>query len=131
MKTVEHFMPVFFRELRRDGQIDRAMSARGSRCRIVPTWQARCCSSVWRAVESGTCRASRESQTRNSTSGPAYSPPLPRGRSACRSSVPACSIAILAQPESSRVAGPNGTISRLPPTRGKICRRWRSTSGQL
>jgi hypothetical protein len=38
MTTVEEFMPAFFRELRRDGQIDRAMAAARSAVQDRPDW---------------------------------------------------------------------------------------------
>ncbi|MCB9156120.1 MAG: SIR2 family protein [Caldilineaceae bacterium] len=38
METVRQFMPVFFTELRRDGQIDRALAAARSRVRERPDW---------------------------------------------------------------------------------------------
>ena len=38
MATVRQFMPLFFAELRRDGQIDRAMAAARGRVRDRPDW---------------------------------------------------------------------------------------------
>jgi hypothetical protein len=40
MRTVERFMPVFFRELARDGQIDRAVAAARGAVRGEPDWWA-------------------------------------------------------------------------------------------
>jgi hypothetical protein len=38
MQTVEHMMPVFFRELQRDGQVDRALAAARGDLRGDPSW---------------------------------------------------------------------------------------------
>jgi CHAT domain/SIR2-like domain len=40
MRTVAGFMPVFFKELRRDGRIDRAMAAARGAVRLRPDWWA-------------------------------------------------------------------------------------------
>ena len=59
METVARFMPVFFQELQRDGQIDRAMAVARGAMRDRPDWWMPSCSCASRAGDSGTRPALR------------------------------------------------------------------------
>ena len=125
MTTVARFMPVFFRELQRDGQIDRAMAAARGAVRDRPGLVG---AGAVHAPAHGSdlvCPRLRAVHGLREVPGPGQRDPQAALHPGARPG-PQRPAAGLPR-RRSRSAGRRTSTSRWPRMRGTTCRRWRST----